>query len=95
MLDKLTGDAGKQKKEAESTAAQEAAAQQKLEDISQSVQAAGAALDELDAQLNNLEAMRQQAKSVKADVDRAYSENKDTIDTVLHYVSVGLNALFK
>ena len=95
VLDKLTGDAGKQKKEAESTAAQEAAAQQKLEDISQSVQAAGAALDELDAQLDNLEAMRQQAKSVKADVDRAYSENKDTIDTVLHYVSVGLNALFK
>ena len=95
VLDKLTGDAGKQKKEAESTAAQEAAAQQKLEDISQSVQAAGAALDELDAQLDNLDAMRQQAKSVKADVDRAYSENKDTIDTVLHYVSVGLNALFK
>lgn len=95
VLDKLTGDAGKQKKEAAATAAQAEEARQKLEDISQSVQAAGAALDELDAQLDNLEAMRQQAKSVKADVDRAYSENKDTIDTVLHYVSVGLNALFK
>lgn len=95
VLDKITGDAGKQKKEAESTAAQEAEAKEKLESVSQSVQAAGAALEELDAQLDNLEAMRQQAKSVKADVDRAYSENKDTIDTVLHYVSVGLNALFK
>ena len=91
VLDKITGDAGKQKKEAESTAAQEAEAKEKLESVSQSVQAAGAALEELD----NLEAMRQQAKSVKADVDRAYSENKDTIDTVLHYVSVGFNALFK
>ena len=95
VLDKLTGDAGKQKKEAESTAAQEAEAKEKLESVSQSVQAAGAALDELDARLEDLEAMRQQAKSVKADVDRAYSENKDAIDTVLHYVSVGLNALFK
>ncbi|WP_405750220.1 hypothetical protein [Anaerovibrio slackiae] len=95
VLDKITGDAGKQKREAESTAAQEAEAKEKLESVSQSVQAAGAALEELDAQLDNLEAMRQQAKSVKADVDRAYSENKDTIDTVLHYVSVGLNALFK
>ena len=95
VLDKITGDAGKQKKEAESTAAQEAEAKEKLESVSQSVQAAGAALEELDAQLDNLEAMRQQAKSVKADVDRAYSENKDTIDTVLHYVSVGLSALFK
>ena len=95
VMDKITGDAGKQKKEAESTAAQEAEAKEKLESVSQSVQAAGAALEELDAQLDNLEAMRQQAKSVKADVDRAYSENKDTIDTVLHYVSVGLNALFK
>ena len=95
VLDKITGDAGKQKKEAESTAAQEAEAKEKLESVSQSVQAAGAALEELDNQLDNLEAMRQQAKSVKADVDRAYSENKDTIDTVLHYVSVGLNALFK
>ena len=95
VLDKITGDAGKQKEEAESTAAQEAEAKEKLESVSQSVQAAGAALEELDAQLDNLEAMRQQAKSVKADVDRAYSENKDTIDTVLHYVSVGLNALFK
>lgn len=95
VLDKLTGDAGKQKKEAEFTAAQEADARQKLENISQSVQAAGAAIDDLDAQLDNLEAMRQQAKSVKADVDRAYSENKDTIDTVLHYVSVGLSTLFK
>ena len=95
VLDKITGDAGKQKKEAESTAAQEAEAKEKLESVSQSVQAAGAALEELDNQLNNLEAMRQQAKSVKADVDRAYSENKDTIDTVLHYVSVGFNALFK
>ena len=95
VLDKITGDAGKQKKEAESTAAQEAEAKEKLESVSQSVQAAGAALEELDNQLDNLEAMRQQAKSVKADVDRAYSENKDTIDTVLHYVSVGLNAFFK
>ena len=95
VLDKITGDAGKQKKEAESTAAQEAEAKEKLESVSQSVQAAGAALEELDNQLDNLEAMRQQAKSVKADVDRAYSENKDTIDTVLHYVSVGFNALFK
>lgn len=95
VLDKITGDAGKQKKEAESTAAQEAEAKEKLESVSQSVQAAGAALEELDNQLDNLEAMRQQAKSVKADVDRAYSENKDVIDTVLHYVSVGFNALFK
>lgn len=95
VLDKITGDAGKQKKEAESTAAQEAEAKEKLESVSQSVQAAGAALEELDNQLDNLEAMRQQAKGVKADVDRAYSENKDTIVTVLHYVSVGFNALFK
>ena len=95
VLDKLTGDAGKQKKEAAATAAQAEEARQKLEDISQSVQVAGAALEELDARMDQLEAMRQQAKSVKADVDRAYSENKDTIDTVLHYVSVGLSTLFK
>ena len=73
----------------------EAEARQKLEAISQSLQAAGAAIDEVDAQLDKLNAVRQQAQSVKENVDRAYSENKDAIDAVLHYVTVGLNALFK
>lgn len=90
VLDKITGDAGKEKKQAAETEAQITEAQINLKNINQSVQAAGAALDEVDAQLGKLEEMRQQAKSVKADVDRAYSENKDTIDSVLHYVTLGL-----
>lgn len=95
VLDKITGDAGKQKQEENAVAGREAEARQKLEAISQSVQEAGAAIDEVNAQLDNLDAVRHQAQQVKADVDRAYSENKDAIDAVLHYVTVGLNALFK
>lgn len=95
VLDKITGDAAKQKEEELAVAGREAESQQKLEAISQSVQAARDALGEVDTQLDNLDAMRQQAKNVRDEVDRAYTENKDVVDAVLHYVSVGLSSLFK
>lgn len=91
VLEKITGDAGRQKQQAADTAGQAAEAKQKLQTLNQSVQAASAAIDEVDAQLGRLESMRQQAKAVKADVDRAYSENKDMIDTVLHYAALGFD----
>lgn len=94
VLDKITGDDAKQSAEADATSAQEADAQQKLENITQSVQAASDAIDEVNDQLDKLEAMRQEAKTVKANVDKAYSENKDIIDTVLHYVSLGFSGIF-
>lgn len=95
VLDRITGDAAKQKEEELAVAGREAASQQKLEAISQSVQAARDAIGEVDAQLDRLNAVRQQAKSVRDEVDRAYTENKDIIDAVLHYVSVGLGSLLK
>lgn len=92
VIDKITGEAGKQKKEAAETDAKASQAQQKLEELNQSVQAAGAAIDEVNAQMDNLDSMRQQAQSMKEDVSKAYNENKDMVDSLLHYASLGLES---
>ena len=92
VIDKITGDAGKQKKEAAETDAKASQAQQKLDELNQSVQAAGAAIDEVNAQMDNLDSLRQQAQSMKDDVSKAYNENKDMVDSLLHYASLGLES---
>ena len=92
VIDKITGDAGKQKKEAAETDAKASQAQQKLDELNQSVQAASAAIDEVNAQMDNLDSVRQQAQSVKDDVTRAYNENKDLVDSLLYYASLGLES---
>lgn len=92
VVDKLTGDAGKQQKQAAETEAKENQARQRLAEINQSVDAAAAAVDEVNSQLDNLDSVRQQAQSVKEDVSRAYDENKDVIDSVLHYAALGLES---
>lgn len=92
VIDKITGEAGKQKKEAAETDAKASQAQQKLEELNQSVQAAGAAIDEVNAQMDNLDSMRQQAQSMKDSVSKAYNENKDVVDSLLYYASLGLES---
>ena len=92
VIDKITGDAGKQKKEAAETDAKASQAQQKLDELNQSVQAAGAAIDEVNAQMDNLDSMRQQAQSMKDSVSKAYNENKDVVDSLLYYASLGLES---
>lgn len=92
VIDKITGDADKQKKEATETDAKASQAQQKLDELNQSVQAAGAAIDEVNAQMDNLDSLRQQAQSMKDDVSKAYNENKDMVDSLLHYASLGLES---
>ena len=92
VIDKITGDAGKQKKEAAETDAKASQAQQKLDELNQSVQAAGAAIDEVNAQMDNLDSLRQQAQSMKDDVSKAYNENKDMVDSLLYYASLGLES---
>lgn len=93
LLDKVTGEEGKQKQESESVGKQAADAVQAVENINQSVKNASAAIDEINSQLDQLEAMRQKAKSVKASVDAAYSENQGTIDKMLYYAAQGFNGL--
>lgn len=92
VIDKITGDAGKQKKEAAETDVKASQAQQKLEELNQSVQATGAAIDEVNAQMDNLDSMRQQAQSMKDSVSKAYNENKDVVDSLLYYASLGLES---
>ncbi len=92
VIDKITGEAGKQKKEAAETDAKASQAQQKLEELNQSVQAAGAAIDEVNAQMDNLDSMRQQAQTMKDSVSKAYNENKDVVDSLLYYASLGVES---
>lgn len=95
VLDKITGEAGKEKQQAAQTASQVAEARQKLQDINAAVETAGAAIDEVNTQLDNLENIRQQAQSVKENVDRTYAENKDLVDNIVHYAALGLDGLKK
>lgn len=92
VLDKVTGDAAKQQKEAAATDAKASQAQQRLADLSQSVQAAGAAIEKINTQMDNLDDVRQQAQSVKDDVSKVYDDNKDMIDSLLHYAALGLES---
>lgn len=93
VLDTITGDAGKEKKQAQSTEQQAADAKTKLENVQQSVRDAKAALDEVDSQLTKLDKMRREAEALKDDAAETYMKNKSTIDSVMEKLSVGMDLL--
>ena len=51
------------------------------------------AYDEVNRQLDELEALRQKAVKTKADAEKVYNDNKDLIDSVAHYVIKGVTLL--
>ena len=93
LLDKVTGDESKNKAAASQTDKETLDATQKVEAINQAVQDANQAIDEVDAQLNQLDNIRHDAMAAKDTVAKTYSENKDTIDKILYYISQGAGNL--
>ena len=93
VFDKVTGKEGQEKKEAQEIDQQEKSAADKLAEINESINNAKEAYDEVNRQLDELEALRQKAVKTKADAEKVYNDNKDLIDSVAHYVIKGVTLL--
>ena len=91
VLDKMTG-REKQRKEAErENKAQSEKVDSDLSQVRGSIQEAQQMLDEVDSQLSKVEAMQQEAESLRRQAEKAYLDNKGTIDEITDLLSRGLN----
>ena len=93
QLEQKYGKEGQEKKEAQEIDQQEKSAADKLAEINESINNAKEAYDEVNRQLDELEALRQKAVKTKADAEKVYNDNKDLIDSVAHYVIKGVTLL--
>jgi chromosome segregation ATPase len=62
-----------------------------VEELNRSIQEAKETYEEVNRQLDELEAMRQKAIRTKEEAERVYNENKGLIDTIVHYVEQGIS----
>lgn len=93
LLDKVTG---KEKKQQEAQAANNAeatAAQTDAANIDQSIENAQQMLDDVNAKLDAAKAVQQDASAALEKAQTAYDENRDTIDTVVSYAKTGAQML--
>ena len=75
------------------TAAQGAKASADADSVKQSIADAQTMINEVDAKLDDVGAMKQQAVKVKDAASSAYAEHAGTIQTVLHYAGEGVQLL--
>lgn len=95
LVDKVTGKEAKrqgQLKENEKIAAQ---ADGDVAKLKQSIAEAQNMLDDVDAKLDTVAEMQQEANRLRAKAESAYAENKDTIDKAVYYAKSGADLLAK
>lgn len=93
IFDKVTGkDAERKKAAADNKAKQENLAKQ-ADEVDKAIAHAQQNLAEINAQLDNAAAMKQELDAMRLKAQATYEENKDTIDTVLHYAGEGVKLI--
>ena len=94
-MDKVTGkeaDRNQQVKENKDISAQ---ADTDVAKLKQSIAEAQNMLDDVDAKLDTVAEMQQEAGKIKAKAESAYAENKDIIDKAVYYARTGADFLSK
>ncbi len=95
IVDKVTGKEAKRKDQQKENAAIAAQADGDVARLKQSIAEAQNMLDDVDAKLDTVAEMQQEAGRLKAKAESAYAENKDVIDKAVHYARTGADILAK
>lgn len=95
IMDKVTGKEAKRKDQQKENAAIAAQADGDVAKLKQSIAEAQNMLDDVDAKLDTVAEMQQEAGRLKAKAESAYAENKDVIDKAVYYARTGADILSK
>ncbi|SHK93680.1 hypothetical protein SAMN05216582_12545 [Selenomonas ruminantium] len=93
LMDRVTGKEAKRKEQIQENEKVSAQADSDVAKLKQSIAEAQNMLDDVDAKLDTVAEMQQEASRIKAKAESAYVENKDVIDKAVHYVQIGADVL--
>ena len=95
LVDKVTGKEAKRKEQLQENEKISAQADSDVAKLKQSIAEAQSMLDDVDAKLDTVADMQQEASRIKAKAESAYAENKDVIDKAVYYARTGADFLSK
>ncbi|MCR5757929.1 MAG: hypothetical protein K6F95_08490 [Selenomonas sp.] len=93
LVDKVTGKEAKRKEQLQENDKISAQADNDVARLKQSIAEAQNMLDDVDAKLDTVGEMQQEASRIKAKAESAYAENKDVIDRAVYYAKTGADFL--
>lgn len=95
LVDKVTGKEAKRQEQLQENEKVSAQADSDVAKLKQSIAEAQSMLDDVDAKLDTVAEMQQEASRIKAKAESAYAENKDVIDKAVYYAKTGADFLSK
>ncbi len=95
LVDKVTGKEAKRQDQLQQNEKVSAQADSDVAKLKQSIAEAQSMLDDVDAKLDTVADMQQEASRIKAKAESAYAENKDVIDKAVYYARTGADFLSK
>ena len=95
LVDKVTGKEAKRQEKLQENEKVSAQADSDVAKLKQSIAEAQSMLDDVDAKLDTVAEMQQEANKIKAKAESAYAENKDVIDKAVYYARTGADFLSK
>ena len=93
LVDKVTGKEAKRQDQLQQNEKVSAQADSDVAKLKQSIAEAQSMLDDVDAKLDTVSEMQQEASRIKAKAESAYAENKDVIDKAVYYAKTGADFL--
>ena len=93
LVDKVTGKEAKRQEKLQENEKVSAQADSDVAKLKQSIAEAQSMLDDVDAKLDTVSEMQQEASRIKAKAESAYAENKDVIDKAVYYAKTGADFL--
>jgi len=93
LVDKVTGKEAKREEQVKENKSISAQADSDVAKLKQSIAEAQTMLDDVDAKLDTVAEMKQEAGKIKAKAESAYAENKDIIDKAIYYARTGADFL--
>ena len=93
LVDKVTGKEAQREQQVKENKAISSQADGEVARLKQSIADAQSMLDDVDAKLDTVAEMQQEASRIKAKAESAYAENKDVIDKAVYYAKSGAELL--
>ncbi len=93
LVDKVTCKEAKRQDQLQQNEKVSAQADSDVAKLKQSIAEAQSMLDDVDAKLDTVSEMQQEASRIKAKAESAYAENKDVIDKAVYYAKTGADFL--
>ena len=93
LLDKVTGRDTERREAMARTAREKEAASKNGDEVDRALRDAQATLDDVNEKLAAARAMKKDIDGVRQQIEAAYIENKDTVDSVIYYTRAGVAAM--